>query len=300
MKRYISFLLICISIFWSSLLISQEENDPYLWLEDIEGEKALEWVKAKNKTTVEILEKHPEFQKINQKILEILNSQERIAYPSIQGEYVYNFWQDEKNQRGLWRRTTLKEYFKASPQWETVLDLDRLSEKENEKWAYKGASFLYPQFDLCMINLSRGGSDAVEIREFDLKKKAFVENGFYVSEAKGAVSWIDRNTLLVSTNFGEGTTTTSGYPRLTKIWNRGTPLSEAKTLFEGAETDVGVWGQVDNKPERQYVIVYRAMTFYTSTVFVLEGDQLIKLGIPEDAQFHGFFKNHLLVELKSD
>lgn len=300
MKMHVSFLLICVLTFWSSLLISQEEKDPYLWLEEIEGKKALEWVKAKNKTTVDILEKHPEFQEMNKKILEILNSKERIAYPSIQGEYVYNFWQDEKNERGLWRRVPLKEYFKGAPPWETVLDLDALSKKEGEKWAYKGASFLYPEFDLCMINLSRGGSDAVEIREFDLKKKAFVEDGFYVPEAKGGVSWVNRNTILVSTNFGEGTTTTSGYPRLTKIWNRGTPLLEAKTLFQGDETDVGIWGFVDNKPERQYVGVYRGITFYTSNVFILDHDQLTKLEIPEDAQFHGFFKNHLLVELKSD
>jgi prolyl oligopeptidase len=300
MKKHVSFLLICISTFWSSLLISQEEKDPYLWLEEIEGEKALEWVKAKNKTTVEMLEKHPEFQKMNKKILEIFNSKERIAYPTIRGEYVYNFWQDEKNERGVWRRAPLKEYFKDSPEWETVLDLDALSKKEGEKWAYKGADFLYPEFDLCMINLSRGGSDAVEIREFDVKKKVFVDNGFYLSEAKGGVSWVNRNTLLVSTNFGEGTITTSGYPRITKIWNRGTSLSEAKTLFQGDETDVGTWGAVDNKPERQYVIVYRVMTFYTSNVFVLENDNLTKLEIPEDAQFRGFFKNQLLVELKSD
>jgi len=297
---HVSF-LICISFFlWPSFLISQEQNDPYLWLEEIEGEKALEWVKARNKTTVETLEKHPEFQGLNKKILEILNSKERIAYPSIQGEYVYNFWQDDKNERGLWRRTPLKEYFKDSPEWETVLDLDVLSKEEGEKWAYKGANFLYPEFNLCMLRLSRGGSDAVEIREFDLTKKSFVNDGFYIPEAKGSVSWINRNTLLVSTNFGEGTTTTSGYPRITKIWNRGTSLSEAKTLFQGEDTDVNIRGFVENTPERQYVVVSRGITFYTSNQFVLEENKLIKLEIPDDAQFDGFFKNHLLVELKSD
>ncbi|MBU1622132.1 MAG: S9 family peptidase, partial [Nanoarchaeota archaeon] len=287
MKMHV-FFLICISFFlWPSFLISQEQNDPYLWLEEIEGEKALEWVKARNKTTVETLEKHPEFQGLNKKILEILNSKERIAYPSIQGEYVYNFWQDDKSERGLWRRTPLKEYFKDSPEWETVLDLDVLSKEEGEKWAYKGANFLYPEFNLCMLRLSRGGSDAVEIREFDLTKKSFVDDGFYIPEAKGSVSWINRNTLLVSTNFGEGTTTTSGYPRITKIWNRGTFLSEAITLFQGEETDVNIWGFVENTPERQYVVVSRGITFYTSNQFVLEENKLIKLEIPDDAQFEG-------------
>ena len=280
--------------------MGQEQKDTYLWLEDIDGEKALEWVKAKNKTTIEILQNHPEFKEINKKILEILNSKERIAYPSILGKYIYNFWQDDKNERGLWRRTSLKGYFKGSPKWETVLDLDALCEKEGEKWAYKGATFLYPDFDLCMLSLSRGGSDAVVIREFDLTKKTFVEDGSYISEAKGMVFWIDRNTLLVSTNFGEGTTTSSGYPRITKIWKRGTPLSKAKTVFQGEEKDLGIWGIVQNTPERQYVIIYRNITFFTSNVFVMENNELIKLDIPEDAQFDGFLKNQLLVELKSD
>ena len=285
--------------FCPSALFSQEK-DPYLWLEEVDGQKALEWVKAKNASTVAELQKHPEFQTLNRKILDVLNSRERIAYPSLVGDYVYNFWQDDRNQRGLWRRTLVADYFNANPDWETVLDLDALSQKEGEKWAFKGASYLCPAYDLCTVYLSRGGSDAVEIREFDLEKKAFIEGGFFVPKAKSSVSWIDRNTLLVSTDFGPGTTTTSGYPRIAKIWHRGTPLSGARTLFEGLETDMGVWGGADNKPERQYIVVSRRLSFYTGYTFVLENDKLIKLDIPDDAQFIGFFKNQMLVELKSD
>jgi prolyl oligopeptidase len=159
---------------------------------------------------------------------------------------------------------------------------------------------LYPDTSLCMVELSRGGSDAVEMREYDLNIKAFVENGFFIPEAKGSVDWIDENTLLISTNFGEGTLTTSGYPRITKIWKRGTPLSEAKTLYEGKDTDVGIWGYVVNTPERQYVVTHRSITFFTYEMFVLNGDKLVKLDLPEDVQLDGFFKNQMLVELKSD
>jgi len=301
MKRNIYVIILFVPFFLGTSFVSGKElEDPYLWLEEIEGEKALKWVNSHNNTTTTILKRHPEFKEINKTILEILNSKDRIAYPSIKGDYVYNFWQDDTNERGIWRRTRLTKYIKNAPEWETILDLDVLSKEEGERWAFKGATFLYPEFDICMLNLSRGGSDAVEIREFDLRKKEFVENGFYLSEAKGNVSWIDRNTLIVSTNFGEGTTTNSGYPRITKIWKRGTSLREAKTLFKGEETDVGIFGFADNTPERQYIVVGRSITFYTSNQFVLEDDKLAKLDIPEDAQFHGFFKNHLLVELKSD
>ena len=285
---------------WVPALLAQEAADPFIWLEEVEGQRALEWVKAKNTATVAELEKEPQYHALYSKILAVLNSNERIAFPSLIGEYVYNFWQDEKNPRGLWRRTLLADYFKPAPEWETVLDLDALSQKEGEQWAFKGATWLYPGYDLCMVSLSRGGSDAVEIREFDLVKKAFVPGGFFLPKAKSSVSWIDRNTLLVGTDFGPGTLTTSGYPRIAKIWYRGTSLSGARTLFAGQESDMGVWAGAVNTPERQYIVVSRNITFFTSNSFVMEGDKLIKLDLPDDAQFNGFFKNQMLVELKSD
>ncbi len=301
MEKYFSLLLVTASFFIvSSALIGQEQKDPYLWLEEVEGEKALEWVKAENKTTVETLQKQPEFQEIHKKILNILNSKARIAYPSIRGKYVYNFWKDDKNERGLWRRTSIAEYLKKTPEWETVMDLDALCLKEGKKWAYKDASYLFPEYHRALVSLSRGGGDAVVIREFDLQKKTFIEDGFTVPEAKGEAAWIDQNTVVISTDFGEGTMTTSGYPRFVKIWKRGTPLSEAKTLFQGKENDVGSFGGVINTPERQYVVVTRVITFFTFNTFVMEKDDLVKIEIPEDAQFDGFFKNQMLVELKSD
>ncbi|HPN35872.1 MAG TPA: prolyl oligopeptidase family serine peptidase [bacterium] len=301
MKRFLCLTLLSTSLFFCpSTLIGQQEDDPFLWLEEVEGERALEWVKAKNATTVAELQQHPDYAPLYKRILAVLNSQERIAFPSLVGEYIYNFWQDEKNLRGLWRRTLLADYFNPAPEWETVLDLDDLSQKEGEQWAFKGADYLYPTFDLCLLHLSRGGSDAVEIREFDLVKKKFVKEGFFLPKAKSNISWIDRNTLLIGSDFGPGSLTTSGYPRIVKIWRRGTPLSGARTLYTGQESDMGVYADAIHTPERQYLVVFRKITFYTSNFFVLEGDKLIKLDIPDDAQFDGFFKNQMLVELKSD
>lgn len=301
MKRLNLFAGITMALFiCTAAATAQEETDPFLWLEEVEGERALEWVKAQNAATVAELQKHPGYAALEGKILSVLNSRERIAYPSLVGEYVYNFWQDEKNPRGLWRRTLLADYFNPAPAWEIVLDLDALSAAEGEKWAFQGASYLYPAYDLAMVRLSRGGSDAIEMREFDLVKKEFVAGGFFVPKAKGNASWIDRNTLLVGTDFGTGTLTTSGYPRQVKIWHRGTPLSGARLLFEGQETDMSVGARVDHQPERQYLFVSRRMTFYTGHTFIMEGDKLIKLDIPEDAEFYGIFRNQLLIELKSD
>ena len=281
-------------------LNAQEVDDPYLWLEEIDDAKALDWVKAQNNATLAILEKYSAFQEINAKNYEIYNSKDRIASPNICGNYIYNFWQDEKNERGIWRRITLNEYLKESPNWEVILDIDTLSKAENEKWVFHGASFLYPNFDRCIISLSRGGGDADIKREIDLTTKQFVKDGFYLPEAKSETSWKDENTLYVMTKYGEGSLTESGYPRIAKIWKRGTPLSEAKTIFEGEVKDVSVSAYTIYTPERNYDFVQRDITFYTRTFYAIENGKLIKLDIQDDAQFDGIFKNQVLLELKSD
>ena len=279
---------------------AQEETDPYLWLEEIEGEKALSWVEGRNEASLAVLKAQPIYEETYEKALEIMNSDERIAYPYISGKYIYNFWKDEKYERGIWRRTTLAEYLKPSPQWEILLDIDKLCEEEGEKWVYKGAVGLYPDYTCYIIYLSRGGSDATVSREFDANSKEFVKDGFYLPEAKGSVSWKDRDTVYVQTDFGEGSLTESGYPRITKIWKRGTPLSAAKTIFEGEKTDAFIGCYVINTPERQYDVIYRGITFYTSHTYVIEDGKPMKIDIPDDAEFGWFFKNQLLVQLKSD
>ena len=283
-----------------AFIFAQEKEDPFLWLEDVEGSKAMEWVKAQDTITVNALKKYPEFQNLFENNLKILNSKERIAYPSIVGKYIYNFWQDSTNERGLWRRTSLEEYENASPKWETVIDIDSLSKADGVNWVYGGADYLYPDYNLCLVNLSRGGSDATVVKEFDLRTKKFVEGGFELSEAKNEVTWIDKDHLFVSTDFGEGSMTTSGYPRVVKEWTRNTPLSDAKTIFEGESSDVSVGGYVIDTPEKSYRFVYKGITTFTSYHYTIVNGSLVKLDLPDDIRFDGIFKNQMLLQLKSD
>lgn len=299
----------CRTIFNSLLLsiiiipginFAQDKEDSFMWLEDVDGVKSMEWVKAQNTATVSALEKFPEFQNIYEKNLQIYNSKERIAYPNIIGNYIYNFWQDSVNERGIWRRTSFDDYMNTAPRWETVLDIDSLSKADNVQWVYKEADYLYPDYNLCILNLSRGGADATVLKEFDLHTKKFVADGFQLPEAKQYVSWIDKNTLFVSSDFGEGSMTNSGYPRIAKMWKRGTPISEAKTVFEGEPTDVYVGAFTINTPERSYEFIYRGITTFTADYYTIVSEKPIKLDLPNDIELNGIFKNQMLLKLKSD
>ena len=275
------------------------QEDPYLWLEEVMGDRAISWVKEQNAKSQKLLEASPQFAAIRSKSLEVLNSRARIPAVVKRGDWYYNFWQDEKNVRGLWRRTTLQEYRKPEPKWETVLDLDQLSRDEKENWVWKGSSCLYPNYDRCLLTLSRGGADAAVVREFDIAAKAFVAGGFQLKEAKGSAAWIDRNTLFVQTDFGPGSSTKSGYPRIVKEWKRGTPLESAKTVFEGKEADISVSAfQNEQKGYTTRQFVRRAVTFFTAEMFLREGDRLTRLDVPLDAQA-SYAQDMLWVRLKS-
>lgn len=290
-----------LSIFIISIqILAQDHDDPFLWLEKIESQKSMDWVKAQDSITVKALKQYPEFENIYKKNLEIYNSKERIADPQIVGKFIYNFWQDSLNERGIWRRTLFTDYMDTSPKWETVLDLDSLSKADNIMWVFKGADFLYPNFDVCLLNLSRGGADATVIKEFDLTNKKFVDNGFQLPEAKSIVTWIDSNTIFVGTDFGKGSMTNSGYPRIVKEWKRGTELKDAKTIFEGDSTDNYAYAYTINTPNRNYKIVHKGITFFTGDNYTIIDDKLVKLDFPKDVQFDGIFKNQILLELKSD
>jgi prolyl oligopeptidase len=276
------------------------EDDPFMWLEDIDGQKALEWVKAQNAATTKELEAVNVFKPIYNRTLQILDSKDRIATPSLYGTTVYNFWQDSAHERGIWRRTTLDSYRTATPQWEIVIDVDALSKADNTPWVFKGATCLPPEYRRCMVALSRGGGDAVVEREFDTVAKSFVEAGFSLREAKSQVAWRDEDTLWVGTDFGEGTLTTSGYPRLVKLWKRGTPLNEAKTVFTGQVGDVASSGSTIFKPEGRYDLVVRVPAFFRSEKYLVLGGRLVRLDIPDDADLEEIFKEHLLISLRSD
>ena len=282
----------------SAVAMAQSE-DPYLWLEDVGGAKPLAWVKERNAESQPLLESKPEFKAIHERLLAIYNSRERIPGVQKLGPWLYNFWQDDKNPRGLWRRTTLDEYRKKEPAWETVLDIGKLGADESEKWVWKGANCLYPEYTRCLVSLSRGGADAVEVREFDTVKKDFVKGGFVLPESKGEVDWRDIDNLYIARDFGPGTLTTSGYPRIVKEWKRGTPMSEAKVSFEGKETDVGVGAQVVNEKGRNYERLERHITFWESEEFIRRGDRWVKIDTPRDARL-ATVDGQLVVQLKSD
>jgi len=277
-----------------------DTEDPHLWLEDVEGEKALDWARARNEETLSVLQALPEYETFFEKNLAVYDSQERIAYPTIRGPHVYNFWRDADNERGLWRRTTIEAYRKEDPEWDVLLDLDALAEAEDENWVWAGASCLPPAYERCLLSLSRGGADAAVVREFDLPSKTFVEDGFRLAEAKGGATFIDRDTVFVSTDFGEGSMTESGYPRIAKRWKRGQPLAEAETLFEGEHEDIGVFATIVRTPERDYPMVVVAPTFFTNRFYLVEGDELRRVPLPEDADLENIFRNQLLISLKSD
>jgi prolyl oligopeptidase len=278
---------------------ADEEADPNLWLEDVTGERSLAWARAQNSVTTNELQSSPNFEPIRKRILTILDSKEKIPYVTKHGRYYYNFWKDQKNIRGLWRRTTLEEYKKAAPAWETVLDLDQLSAAEKENWVWKGYDILYPTYDRCLVFLSRGGADAMVVREFDLQRKAFISEGFSLSEAKTEVSWRNRDSIYVGTDFGPGSLTSSGYPRIVKEWKRGTPLSEAVTVFEGETGDVSVNAGVAHDHGYTYEMVSRAPTFFTSEDYLRRNGKLIKIEKPADVQV-GTFANYLLFKLRLD
>ena len=249
----------------------QSTDDPFLWLEDVGGDRALAWVREQNAVSTAALEAATGFDSLRRRLLSIYESSERIPNVSKHGKYYYNFWRDERHVRGVWRRTTLEEYRKAEPAWETMLDLDRLAESEQENWVWKNADILRPTHDRALIFLSRGGADAAVMREFDLDKKAFVTAGFTLPEAKSRVVWRNRDSIYVGTDFGPGSLTSSGYPRIVKEWKRGTPIGAAKTVFEGKAEDVSVAASVAHDHGRIYEFISRGLTFFTNEMLVRRG-----------------------------
>jgi prolyl oligopeptidase len=283
-----------------TLALAAEGTDPFAWLEEINGQRALDWVRAQNSRTTKALEAIKQFKPIYARTLEILDSKDRIPMPSFRGLAVYNFWQDSTHVRGIWRRATLASYRTGHPEWETVIDVDALSKADDTPWVFKEATCLPPEYRRCMVALSPGGGDAVVEREFDTVAKEFVKNGFSLPKAKSQVGWHDKDTLWVGTDFGTGSLTTSGYPRLVKLWKRGTPLSGASTVFAGETGDVTSAGQTLFTPEGRYDVVLRVPAFFRSEKYLMLGGRLVKLEIPEDADLEEIFKDHVLISLRSD
>jgi prolyl oligopeptidase len=276
-----------------------DADDPFLWLEDVEGAEALQWVNARNEATLAELSASPVYQPIFEQVQAILDSRDRIAFPAMLGDRLFNFWQDANNPRGVWRRTTWESYLSGNPEWEVVLDIDALARAEGVPWSYGGATCLEPEYRRCLVRLSRGGADAVEVREFDMQTRRFIDDGFRLPEAKQGVAWVDRDHVLVSTDFGPGSMTASGYARTARLWQRGTPLSAARTLFEGAESDVGVWVGLWRTADRTMNFVIHRPSFFESAYHVLRDGELVQLDLPRDAD-PAFVRDRFVVYLRSD
>lgn len=276
-----------------------ETTDPYLWLEAVEDEKALDWVRAQNAVSQRELEAQPEFDQIRSRLLSIMNNDARIPYLTKHGDHHYNFWKDAQHERGVYRRTSLESFRTSNPEWETILDLDALGRLEGENWVWGGAQHAYANPNRALIKLSRGGADAGVVREFDLITKSFVTDGFNLPEAKSYIGWRGADSVFIGTDFGAGSQTTSGYPRIVKIWNRGESLADATTIFEGQSDDVWAYGYATEDPEFPREFVVRGKSFFTNETRLVSDGDLVKLQKPDDAQITTW-REFALIELKTD
>ncbi|MBI5267694.1 MAG: S9 family peptidase [candidate division Zixibacteria bacterium] len=278
-----------------------DTTDRYLWLEERTADSALDWVKKHDSATLGELRADPNFATFQAEALAVMNAKDRIPAGSLMGGYVYNFWQDADHVRGLYRRATLDEYAKPNPKWETILDIDSINKAEGKSWVFKGANLFPPEYQRALVTLSDGGKDAAYVREFDLTSRTFVVDGFSLPEAKSSVAWYDRNTVLVGTDFGPNSLTSSGYPRIVKMWHRGTSLSDARTILEGENSDVSVHGSVDFRPEGNVFRLSRGPSFWESISWIVGADsQRTEIPLPKDAAIHAFFKGYLIATLYSD
>ena len=277
------------------------QEDPYLWLEEVEGERALAQVKQWNAATEAVLTKDPKFEQYRSRARAILDDEQQIAEPeAVLGDQVTNLWRDANNPRGIWRISPLAAYAAGKPQWRTLIDVDALGKQEGKSWVWHGADCLAPDYRRCLVALSPGGTDADVVREFDLQTGKFIDDGFVVPEAKSNVAWADADTLIVATDYGEGSLTTSGYPRVAKLWKRGTPLAEARTIFEGEASDVSVTPIAIQDEDTRWTFVGRGKTFWTNEYRLLTPEgRLVSVPLPADAEFEDILGGRLIAKLQS-
>ncbi len=281
-----------------------QPSDPYAWLEDIHGAKPLAWVAEQNKKSLALLKSDPRYQKNYDSVLAVLDATDRIPYGSLDHGLVYNFWQDAKNPKGLWRRTSIADYKNPQPHWQLLLDVDALAKAEKENWVFGGAE-CSPGQSRCLIRLSRGGGDAVVIREYDLKAKKLATDGFHLAEAKADATYLNDDIVLFA-NAADGATKSS-YARIVKQWRRGQPIAAAKTLYEGKVDDVGSSAAVFHSPGGDVAIITRSVSFFESEYFYLRPDgKIVKLPLPLSANLQGVTVGarheltHLIVTLRDD
>jgi prolyl oligopeptidase len=278
--------------------IAAPDDDPYLWLEDIEGERALQFVEQQNRLTLQQFG-GPAFAADRDTLAAIYDRPDNIPYVTRLGGLLYNVWKDSNNPRGIWRRTSLAEFRKEKPAWDVMLDLDQLAAEENEDWLLNGTQTLAPAHSRAILSLSRGGSDAVTLREFDMATKTFVAGGFVLPEAKGGAQWLDADTLLLSSAYGEGMATTSGYARTVRLWRRGTNVDAAPVIFETAAAKMAVYIDIDRTGSVPRVWFVERLDFFNQHIW--RGDAAgarLQLELPTDTwmEAHG---DWLVVKLRT-
>ncbi|RWB35234.1 prolyl oligopeptidase family protein [Mesorhizobium sp.] len=276
------------------------DEDPFLWLEDRTGKQALDWVHRQNEATTGELQGDPSYQAYFQTALDLMTAEDNIAVGSALNGHVYNFWQDKTNVLGLWRRTPVASYKTEKPDWDTIIDFDNLSAKEGVKWVFSGASRLYPDFSRCLVSLSPDGGDASEMREFDIDTRSFVEGGFRAPASKSGFSWLDKDTVIVSAAFEEDEKTQSGYPRVVKLWQRGTRLEDATPIFEAQKQDLAAGGSLEFDGDKRHLFLTRTLDFFASHNFLrLPSGENRRIPLPDDVTDTMMFRDQLVFGVRS-
>ncbi len=284
----------------TSIAFAAADNDPYLWLSDIHGAKALAWVGEQNAKSNAVLTGDPRYAQFHEEILKSLDVKDRIPFDHVDHGDVYNFWQDADHVRGLWRRTTVADFRNPSPSWDVLLDVDKYDAEQHKNWVFHGANCA-PSMKRCLVDLSPGGGDAGEIFEFDPANHTFIADGFHLSLAKANARYIDDDTILFATDFGPGTLTKSSYPRIVKIWHRGQALGDAKTVYEAKPDDIAARPVVYRGPFGTIAIVDRGLTFFTSEFYLVMADNSTrKLPLPVGANLQGVTDGKLVFTLRDD
>lgn len=278
-------------------------DDPYIWLEDAHGSRAMAWVQTENARTVGVLEKDPRYAGLYQDALTLAQAKDRIPTPSILAGWVYNFWQDADHVRGIWRKTTLASYRTDNPEWSTVVDLDALAAAEKANWFLTDTNCVEPSERRCLLSLSDGGEDAVTVREIDLTSHSFPAKGFVLTTGKQRVAWESEDALLVSREWSPGDLTTSGYPFIVKRVKRGQPLTAAKEIFRGTAQDggYGVTPQVfhDGAGDRA-VLIIRPLSTFESETYLVAGDKVARLALPRKVEIQALIDGQVVLSLAQD
>ena len=300
-STHLSSLLLLATLWMRADAQPPEQQDKYQWLEDVSSPRSMAWVKEEDERSAKVLEGDPRFASLEPMALKVLESPDRLPIPNFRKGEIYNTWRDAQHMRGILRRTSLADYMTAQPSWQTVLDYDALAKEDNEKWVAAGLTCLYPEDRLCLVGLSAGGEDADTMREFDLKAGKFVEGGFLLPHSKQEVAWLDKDTLMVARDWGAGTMTTSGYPFVVKLWKRGEPLEQAKEVYRGATTDVGVSPVTLHDGQGNHATAFvKAINIFAVEVSLWTPRGVRKIALPAKVEMNGLLAGRLIVTINED